>query len=123
MTALVSFAANPDTTWNYLETSRWSTLETHIALICLCMPAIRLGFVRLARRYGLLSISSTSGKSNSRGYSRNGGRRLSRPKISDIHVQSTFRIGHSSKGHISEDERSLVQLVEIKGDKKGVESV
>jgi hypothetical protein len=80
------------------------------------MPAMRLGFMRVARSVGLLS-TGTGGKSYAGAYEPGGGRG---PKDHDIHVQSTFRIGHASKGQMSDDERSFVQLVEIEGDKRTV---
>ncbi|KAI5456755.1 hypothetical protein BGZ63DRAFT_517585 [Mariannaea sp. PMI_226] len=44
LVALGSNSQNP--TWEYLEASKWSTIEINVGIICACMPIIRLMLVR-----------------------------------------------------------------------------
>ncbi|CAM1503619.1 Fc.00g012100.m01.CDS01 [Cosmosporella sp. VM-42] len=40
-----SHSINP--TWEYLEVSKWSTIEINVGIICTCMPTLRLVLVRI----------------------------------------------------------------------------
>jgi hypothetical protein len=40
-----SLSQNP--TWEYLDVSKWSTIEINVGIICTCMPTLRLILVRI----------------------------------------------------------------------------
>jgi hypothetical protein len=48
--SLRTFGLTADPTWDNIPTTFWSTLETTTAIFCACMPAIRVGLVRLFPR-------------------------------------------------------------------------
>ncbi|KAL3954227.1 hypothetical protein ACCO45_012183 [Purpureocillium lilacinum] len=45
--ALVYFASTTNITWNFYDTSRWSTVEICLGIVCTCLPTTRLLLVRL----------------------------------------------------------------------------
>ncbi|KAF7548704.1 hypothetical protein G7Z17_g6882 [Cylindrodendrum hubeiense] len=73
--AVVKFGDSSNATWDYLEVSKWSTVEISVGIICACMPSLRLLLVRLfpkilgtSQRYYANYASNTNGqvKSHSR---------------------------------------------------------
>ncbi|KAM5341892.1 hypothetical protein ACJ41O_014923 [Fusarium nematophilum] len=46
--AIVMFGSeSQNPTWEFLEVSKWSTIEINVGIICACMPSLRLLLVRL----------------------------------------------------------------------------
>ncbi|KAF7560062.1 hypothetical protein G7046_g4092 [Stylonectria norvegica] len=46
--SLVKFGTHSlNPTWEYLDVSKWSTIEINVGIICTCMPSLRLVLVRL----------------------------------------------------------------------------
>ncbi|KAL6707612.1 hypothetical protein ACN47E_003962 [Coniothyrium glycines] len=44
--SIVRFATTPNVTWDYREAGLWSIVEFQVGIICVCLPAIRLGLSR-----------------------------------------------------------------------------
>ncbi|KAF2994163.1 hypothetical protein E8E13_000882 [Curvularia kusanoi] len=55
--ALVNFAKSTNVSWNFLEVSRWSTIEIGVGTICICLPTMRQLFVAL---FPALDVSKRS---------------------------------------------------------------
>ncbi|KAL4861092.1 hypothetical protein BDV12DRAFT_208365 [Aspergillus spectabilis] len=45
--SLITFAHTKNLTWDYVHIGYWSTIETHVGVICACLPAIRGLFRRI----------------------------------------------------------------------------
>lgn len=121
--SLVHFANTTDMTWDYLEASLWSVIECQVGIICTCMPSIRLGLTRLFPKImGSTNQSTAKDTAGPSGRSR-GLHTFSGLTANEINVQTTFRVSHTKKQQISEDERGFLQLVEIDGDSKSAKSM
>lgn len=67
-----SHSQNP--TWEFLEVSKWSTIEINVGIICTCMPTLRLILVRIfpkvlgttQRYYANYASKGSRGQSRSR---------------------------------------------------------
>ncbi|CAI6337607.1 unnamed protein product [Periconia digitata] len=110
--ALVHFANTQNITWDYVEASLWSNIEVQVGIICACMPAIRLGLVRLFPK--IRGSSREASNQSSR-------RRANFPSISppiqersrnDISVKTSVRVTIAKKPSVS-TEGSFVKLVDI----------
>lgn len=120
--SLVHFANTTDMTWDYLEASLWSVIECQVGIICTCMPAIRLGLTRLFPKI-LGSTNRSTAKDTAGPSGRSHGlTTLSGLTPNEINVQTTFRVSHTKKPQMNDDERSFVQLVEIDGDSRSAKS-
>ncbi|KAF4981965.1 hypothetical protein FZEAL_2311 [Fusarium zealandicum] len=50
--AVVQFGSETENaTWEFLEVSKWSTIEINVGMICACMPSLRLLLVRLFPKF------------------------------------------------------------------------
>ncbi|ORY01680.1 hypothetical protein BCR34DRAFT_91515 [Clohesyomyces aquaticus] len=113
--ALVHFAKTSNITWDYLEASLWSVIEVYVGIVCACMPSLRLGLQRLFPKFlgsSLDAASKPTGTGGTQGNTLNPG---------SIAVQTSFRISHSRKPQTNEH-GSFVQLVEIDGDAKSMDT-
>jgi hypothetical protein len=86
------------------------------------MPSVRLGLARLFPKTFGSTAQSTSKNTYATGPARSGGNTLSVLGTSGIDVQTTFRLSHVRKTQTNDDERSIMQLVEIDGDAKSSSS-
>jgi hypothetical protein len=97
--SLVDFGVSQNTTYDLTDIVMWSTIETHVGVICASMPAIRILLVRLVpilggssygsrkhQNYGEQYQNHTLGEHTSRGKS------ISRPKDGGIELQRTFEV-------------------------------
>jgi hypothetical protein len=50
--SLIYFANSSNPTWDQFELANWSTIEVNVAMICSCLPSLRLLLVRLFPRLG-----------------------------------------------------------------------
>jgi hypothetical protein len=115
----MKFAASDNPTWDQADVIHWSNIEINVGIICACMPALRLIFVRMFPK-----ILGTT-KDDTRNYAKYGSRShnlggtsavrsgLSRNQNSttDPHTityTKTFAVQHGDS-----DETSLVQMDEF----------
>ncbi|KAH7109774.1 hypothetical protein EDB81DRAFT_927621, partial [Dactylonectria macrodidyma] len=97
--SLVDFGVSQNTTYDLTDIVMWSTIETHVGVICASMPALRILLVRLVpvlggssygsrkhQNYGEQYQNHTLGEHTSRGKS------ISRPKDDGIELQRTFEV-------------------------------
>ncbi|KAF2450403.1 hypothetical protein P171DRAFT_516288 [Karstenula rhodostoma CBS 690.94] len=117
--SLMNFAKTQNMTWDYLEASLWSFIETEVGLICACMPSIRLC---LARAFPKIMGSSVHSSSKQTGGNNSHGNTLNTNwSHNAIGVTTSVRVSHAMRPQIN-DEASFVQLVEIDGDQKSAKS-
>ncbi|KAF1924862.1 uncharacterized protein M421DRAFT_424493 [Didymella exigua CBS 183.55] len=120
--SLVHFANTTNMTWDYLEASLWSVIECQVAIICTCMPSIRLGLSRLFPNIMGSTNHSTAKDTGAPSRRSHALTAFSGLTGNEINVQTTFKTSHMKKGQTNDDERSFVQLVEIEGDSKSVKT-
>ncbi|KAH7078145.1 hypothetical protein BKA63DRAFT_509850 [Paraphoma chrysanthemicola] len=112
--AFTHFATTTNVTWDFTEASLWSIIEWEVGIICSCMPAIRLGLVRLFPRILGSTSNSTYKDTNGTGLGHSGGRTLQGLGTSGISAKTTFRVSsHMRKTQSSDNEGGFMQLVEI----------
>jgi hypothetical protein len=59
MGSLIHFAKSDNPTWDSWTTAYWSIIEVNVAMICSCLPTLRLILVRIFPRIFGASKSST----------------------------------------------------------------
>ncbi|KAB5513068.1 hypothetical protein GE09DRAFT_1209170 [Coniochaeta sp. 2T2.1] len=84
MKSLVNLGSSENPTYDQVDVSIWSTVEIHIGIICVSMPALRILLIRLypilrGRSHALVELPS-------------GGESLSRPEHGRTEVQRTFKV-------------------------------
>ncbi|KAL2070037.1 hypothetical protein VTL71DRAFT_14717 [Oculimacula yallundae] len=122
--SLVKFSASQNPTWDYIDIGSWSTVEINVAIICACMPNIRLLLVRYFPRF---METTTKNSSHTLSDNRNEGKRRmvadnSYDDSSNGSRGSTFgRATFSSKvpDDSQEAEPSSVELVSVGNRKDG----
>ncbi|KAI8676178.1 CFEM domain-containing protein [Fusarium sp. Ph1] len=133
--AVVKFKAQTENaTWEFLEVSKWSTIEINVGMICACMPSLRILLVRLfpkilgtSRRY-YPNYASNTGRNTNKNRSRQLGTNAttevdttSRPVESrGITYQRTYDVQYGDS-----DETHLVHMKDLdaKSARSGVSGV
>ncbi|RSM10843.1 hypothetical protein CEP52_003302 [Fusarium oligoseptatum] len=133
--AVVRFKAETENaTWEFLEVSKWSTIEINVGMICACMPSLRILLVRLfpkilgtSRRY-YPNYASNTGRNTNKNRSRQLGTNATtevdttrRPVESrGITYQRTYDVQYGDN-----DETQLVDMKDLDGKsaKSGVSGV
>ncbi|EEU37813.1 uncharacterized protein NECHADRAFT_88258 [Fusarium vanettenii 77-13-4] len=133
--AVVKFKAETENaTWEFLEVSKWSTIEINVGMICACMPSLRILLVRLfpkilgtSRRY-YQNYASNTGRNTNKNRSRQLGTNAttevdttSRPVESrGITYQRTYDVQYGDS-----DETHLVHMKDLdaKSARSGVSGV
>ncbi|KAL5335776.1 hypothetical protein BJX70DRAFT_401332 [Aspergillus crustosus] len=108
--SLITFAHTKNLTWDYVQTGYWSTIETHVGLICACLPAIRGLFRRLwPPIFGDTTAHSSSGlKANGERRSHSAWNFFATPLTTDPNV--------AARRHILVQGPYLVRSASIHGD-------
>ncbi|KAK2616620.1 hypothetical protein QQS21_000443 [Conoideocrella luteorostrata] len=129
--SLVNFGSNStNPTWEFFDVGIWSTVEINVALICACLPALRLLLVRLfpkllgttQRYYAKYGGASGANKSTLRRTSRPLGtiseshvdRSQHRPEPPSKHIifQKTFTVEYGEH-HAGHDEAYMVHMKDM----------
>ncbi|KLU91462.1 hypothetical protein MAPG_09982 [Magnaporthiopsis poae ATCC 64411] len=91
--SMVEFASTINPTWDHWDLTKWSTIEINVAIMCACLPSLRLLLVRMfpllhgtTARYG----SKPDYKEPSRG--------VSRPATAAGLVADAMELGNTSPG-------------------------
>ncbi|KAM0415955.1 hypothetical protein ACHAPT_013109 [Fusarium lateritium] len=124
--AVVKFPSDTENpTWEFLEVSKWSTIEINVGIICACMPSLRILLVRLfpkilgtSRQYYPNDASNTTGRNTNKNRSRPLGTnatsevdRTRRPAESrGITYQRTYDVQFGDS-----DETQLVDMKDLDG--------
>lgn len=92
----------------------WSVMELQVAIVCACMPTIRLGLARLFPRImgSSMDQSFPYRENNSRGNAHG-----AQWSVGGIGVTTSVLVSNAMR-HQTHDEHSFVQLVEIDADHK-----
>lgn len=90
--SMVEFASSNNPTWDHWDLTKWSTIEINVAIMCACLPSLRLLLVRM---FPLLNGSSGRyGSKPSYGPSKG----LSRPATAAGLVAGAVELGNTSPG-------------------------
>ncbi|WZH50398.1 CFEM domain-containing protein [Fusarium acuminatum] len=97
--SLVDFGVSQNTTYDLTDIVMWSTIETHVGVICASMPALRILLVRLVPILGGSSYGSRKHQNYGEQYQdhtlrehTSRGKSISRPKDGGIELQRTFEV-------------------------------
>jgi hypothetical protein len=116
--SLVHFGASTNPTWDQSDVIKWSNIEINVAIICACMPALRVIFVRMFPK--LLGSTRATGQqyygkygTNSQGLGGGSAPRsgMGRRQISDMDGTNTISYTKTfAVQHTDSDETALVQM-------------
>lgn len=119
--SLVHFGVSTNPTWDQSDVIKWSNIEINVAIICACMPALRVILVQMFPRL-LGSTRATGqqyyGKYGSNSQALGGGSAprsgMGRRQVSDMDDTNTITYTKTfAVQHTDSDETALVQMHDL----------
>jgi hypothetical protein len=114
--SLVQFAASTNPTWDNLNVTIWSSVESNVGIICVCMPNLQILLVRVFPKVLRSTRNDTTNKYYAQGSRNRMGTNVSVGRSKDLPVPPKYSktIMYSQSYEVDlEDETHLVSMVDL----------